>query len=103
MRTRRNPFSAPLKRRKRFSPLVLIGLVVSLVVALVGAAVFLLPHIATQAADANMDCTLIVPQNPLTAQGLATPINWWRPTPTMVHATKLMAIKLHLSRGQSSI
>src|SRR5256885_12400991 len=30
------------------------------------------PSLVTHAAD-NMDCTLIVPPNPLTAQGLATP------------------------------
>ncbi len=37
----------------------------------------MLPHIGSHAAGAaetvNMDCTLIVPPNPLTAQGLATP------------------------------
>lgn len=34
----------------------------------------ILPHIPSYAAEgANMNCTLIVPQNPLSAQGLATP------------------------------
>jgi len=39
------------------------------------ASIFLLPRIGSHAAEAavNMDCTLIVPRNPLTAQGLATP------------------------------
>lgn len=60
-------------RRRRFSPLMLIGVVVSVVVGLIGAVVFILPHIGTHAAAVNMDCTLIVPADPLTAQGLATP------------------------------
>ncbi len=60
-------------RRRRFSPLMLVGVVVSVVVGLIGAVVFILPHIGTHAAAVNMDCTLIVPANPLTAQGLATP------------------------------
>jgi hypothetical protein len=71
----RSPFSTRSTHRRRFSPLVLVGVVVSLAIALIGAGVFVLPHIRTHAAaDAvNMDCTLIVPPNPLTAQGLATP------------------------------
>ncbi|MEO7018595.1 MAG: hypothetical protein ABI234_00400 [Ktedonobacteraceae bacterium] len=74
MRKRRNPLAVP-SRRRRFSPLSLIGVVASLVVILVGGVVFLLPRMLTHAADAqpNMDCTLIVPREPLTAQGLATP------------------------------
>jgi hypothetical protein len=74
---RRNPFSTRSTHRRRFSPLVLVGVVVSLAVALVGGVVFVLPHIGSHAAGGaatvNMDCTLIVPLNPLTAQGLATP------------------------------
>ncbi len=74
---RRSPFGSRSIHRRRFSPLVLIGVIVSLAVALVGAAVFVLPHIGSHAADGeatvNMDCTLIVPPHPLTAQGLATP------------------------------
>ncbi len=57
--------------------MVLVGVVVSLAVALVGSVVFVLPHIESHAAGGaatvNMNCTLIVPPNPLTAQGLATP------------------------------
>src|SRR5579883_2238642 len=64
---------ASRSRRRRFSPLMLVGVVVSVVVGLIGAVVFILPHIGTHAAAVNMDCTLIVPANPLTAQGLATP------------------------------
>jgi hypothetical protein len=74
MRQRRNPFAAP-SRHRRFSPFALIGVAVTLGVILVGGVVFLLPRVLTHAANAdpNMDCTLIVPSQPLTAQGLATP------------------------------
>jgi hypothetical protein len=61
-------------QRRRFSPLLLIGVLVPVILALVATAVFVLPKIQTHAAAAvNADCTLIVPPNPLTAQGLATP------------------------------
>jgi hypothetical protein len=71
---RRSPFSTRSIHRKRFSPLILVGVVVSLAIALIGAGVFVLPHIGSHAAQAvNGDCTLIVPAQPLTAQGLATP------------------------------
>ena len=71
---RRSPFSSRSAQRRRFSPLVLVGVIVSLAIALIGAVVFVLPHIGSHAADAvNGDCTLIVPAQPLTAQGLATP------------------------------
>jgi len=70
----RSPFSTRPTYRKRFSPLILVGIVVSLAIALIGAGVFVLPHIESHAAQAvNGDCTLIVPAQPLTAQGLATP------------------------------
>jgi hypothetical protein len=72
---RRSPFSSQLARRRRFSPLIFVGVVVSLVIALIGAlVVFILPHLGSHAAGAvNGDCTLIVPAQPITAQGLATP------------------------------
>jgi hypothetical protein len=71
---RRSPFSTRSSHRRRFSPLVLVGVVVSLAIALVGAGVFVLPRLNTHAAAVvNGDCTLIVPPHPLTAQGLATP------------------------------
>ncbi len=71
---RRSPFSTRPTHRKRFSPLILVGVVVSLAITLIGAVVFVLPRIGSHAAEAvNGDCTLIVPPNPLTAQGLATP------------------------------
>jgi len=64
------------KRRQRFSPLMLIGGLVT-VVTVLGAGTFLVTrsHTGSHAAAAavNGDCTLIVPPNPLTAQGLATP------------------------------
>jgi hypothetical protein len=70
----RSPFSTRSTHRRRFSPLVLVGVIVSLAVALIGAVVFVLPHFKSHAADAiNGDCSLIVPAQPLTAQGLATP------------------------------
>jgi hypothetical protein len=62
-------------RRRRFSPLMLIGTLLTVVIAL-GAGVFVVTrsHTRSQAAAAvNGDCTLIVPPQPLTAQGLATP------------------------------
>lgn len=70
---RRSLFVSQSERRRRFSPLVLVGIIVSLAVALIGAVVFLLPHRGSRAEALNGDCTLIVPANPLTAQGLATP------------------------------
>ena len=62
-------------RRRRFSPLLLTGLIVPAILVIVVASIFLLPRIGSHAAEAavNMDCTLIVPPNPLTVQGLATP------------------------------
>jgi hypothetical protein len=60
-------------RRKRFSPLMLVGLSVPVVLALVASAVLILPHLGSRADVINGDCTLIVPSQPLSAQGLATP------------------------------
>src|SRR5438874_11724793 len=71
---RSSQYSTRSTHHKRFSPLILVGVVVSLAIALIGAGVFVLPHIGSHAAQAvNGDCTLIVPAQPLTAQGLATP------------------------------
>jgi hypothetical protein len=68
------PLSHPRRPRRRFSPLMFIGAAVTLLIIL-GAGVFLVvrPHLGTHADNVNMDCSLIVPPNPLTAQGLATP------------------------------
>ena len=60
-------------RRKRFSPFMLIGLSVPVVLTLIVSTVFILPRLGSRAAAVNGDCTLIVPSNPLSAQGLATP------------------------------
>src|SRR5215469_11692009 len=59
--------------RKRFSPLMLIGALTLVVLALIALAASVLPRMASHAAGVNGDCTLIVPAQPLTAQGLATP------------------------------
>lgn len=61
--------------QRRRTPLMLIGVGVTLVVALSAGLVVVLPRlIASHAAAAvNADCTLLVPNNPLSAQGLATP------------------------------
>ena len=72
-RSRRNPFGASPRKRRRLSPFMLVGVLVSLGVAVVGAVVFVLPRIGSHAAAVNGDCTLIVPAQPLTATGLATP------------------------------
>src|SRR6266436_5363380 len=63
------------RRRRRFSPLMLVGMIVTLLVALISAGVLVvLPRLQSHAAAApNTNCTLVVPANPLSAQGLATP------------------------------
>lgn len=71
-RSRLNTVSS-LRRRKRFSLLMLVGLSVPVVLAIIASAVFLLPRLGSHAAVVNGDCTLIVPASPLTAKGLATP------------------------------
>ncbi|HEY0756448.1 MAG TPA: hypothetical protein VGD98_21020 [Ktedonobacteraceae bacterium] len=76
MPKRRNPFE--VRRRRRLPALALVSIFVSLAVILAaGTLIVLWPRLSTHAADAdqqpNMDCTLIVPAHPLTAQGLATP------------------------------
>jgi hypothetical protein len=71
-RNRRKAVSS-LVRRKRFSPLMLVGLSVPVVLALIASAVIILPRLGSHAAAVNGDCTLIVPSKPLSAQGLATP------------------------------
>jgi hypothetical protein len=63
--------------RRRLHPLMLIGVLITTMLVVGGAIfVFLSPHQDTRAADEdapNPNCTLIVPANPLSAQGLATP------------------------------
>ena len=73
--TRPTPSSIrPSRRRPRFSPLMFIGAAVTLIIALGAGTYFILrPHFGSHAAGVNGDCTLILPSQPLTAQGLATP------------------------------
>ena len=61
------------QQRRHFSPLMLFGLSVPIVLTLIAAGVSFWPHLRTRAAGLNLDCALIVPPNPLSAQGLATP------------------------------
>ena len=59
------------QRRPKFLAWISAG--ASLMFALTIGLAFCLPTIATHAADPNMNCTLIVPADPLSARGLATP------------------------------
>src|SRR5713226_358018 len=63
------------RKKRRFSPLMLIGATVTILVALIGVGAFAYEQIiASHAAVAvNPNCTLVVPPNPLSATGLATP------------------------------
>jgi hypothetical protein len=73
---RKQQFGMGLQKRTHFSPLVLVGVAVPVMLALIlGGYFFILPKMGTHAAGAvvNQNCSLIVPANPLTAQGLATP------------------------------
>jgi hypothetical protein len=60
-------------RSRRFSLLLLTGLLVPAVLLLIAAAVFVLPNMRSHAAAVNGNCTLVVPPDPLSSQGLATP------------------------------
>lgn len=63
-----------LNAKRRLSPLVLVGVSIPIVLIVVAGIIFILPQITgIHAAAANVNCTLIVPANPLSAQGLATP------------------------------
>jgi hypothetical protein len=69
-------------RRPRFSPLMLIGIGITVLVAVIGlSAMIILPRLNAShaAATPNPNCTLIVPTNPLSAQGLATPYQLFAP------------------------
>src|SRR5450759_11980 len=72
---RRRPYGYRPARHRLFSPFALVGVLVPVVLALVAAGfIFGLPHLSSNAAaNVNGDCALIVPPNPLSAQGLATP------------------------------
>ncbi|HET9922288.1 MAG TPA: hypothetical protein VFQ30_20825 [Ktedonobacteraceae bacterium] len=62
------------RARRRLSPLMLVGVSVPVVLMILAAIVIVVPRLASHAAAAvNGDCSLIVPPNPLSAPGLATP------------------------------
>lgn len=75
MRTlRRRTISNQLTRRKHRNSIACVGALVSIILGLIAMAIFMVPRMSSHAAaNVNGDCTLIVPANPLTAQGLATP------------------------------
>ncbi len=52
---------------------MLVGVSVPALLLILASAVFILPRLGSRAAAVNGDCSLIVPRNPLSAQGLATP------------------------------
>ena len=72
----RTSFYAPARRKraKRILPLLSISVMVPVVMVLVAVVTFVLPRMQSHAAaTVNGNCSLLVPSNPLTAQGLATP------------------------------
>ncbi|HET8846736.1 MAG TPA: hypothetical protein VFN35_35065 [Ktedonobacteraceae bacterium] len=74
MKRTRERISLTSQKRRKASPLALIGVGITLLVVLGAGAIFVIPRIITHAAGAtNTNCTLVVPANPLSAQGLATP------------------------------
>ncbi|GCF10453.1 hypothetical protein [Dictyobacter arantiisoli] len=69
-------------RHRRPSPLLLIGISVPVLLAIIAVSVIVvLPRLNSHAATAviNPNCTLVVPANALTAQGLATPYQLFAP------------------------
>src|SRR6266849_1470096 len=60
--------------RKRFTTIACMGALGVIILALIAIMVLVVPRVSSHAAaNVNGDCTLIVPANPLTARGLATP------------------------------
>lgn len=72
-RTRERIVLSSNRAKRPLWPLALIGVGVTLLVGLSAGAIFILPHLNSHADTVNTNCTLIVPANPLSAQGLATP------------------------------
>lgn len=69
-RTSRNHFT----RRKHLTSIACVGALGSIILGLIAMTILMVPRLSSHAAaNVNGDCTLIVPNNPLTAQGLATP------------------------------
>ncbi len=89
MRKPLGKISISRSQRRRFSPLALVGIMVPAILAMVAGVSFAMPQVlSSHAAGVNhkhqqmqpqqqqqqmINCTLTVPANPLTAQGLATP------------------------------
>lgn len=69
----RRPSAASLAGHRPFSPLALVGILIPVVLTLGVGAVLMLPNRGTHAAAGKGNCILLVPTNPLSAQGLATP------------------------------
>lgn len=69
----RRPSAASLAGHRPFSPLALVGILIPVVLTLGVGVVLMLPHQGTHAAAGKGNCILLVPPNPLSAQGLATP------------------------------
>src|SRR5882724_23053 len=62
------------RKRRRISPLMLIGFSVPALLILIAGGIFIIPRITgSHAATANPNCSLLVPNQPLTAAGLAKP------------------------------
>jgi hypothetical protein len=63
-----------LTRRKHLISIACVGALGSIVLGLIAMTILMAPRLSSHAAaNVNGDCTLIVPNNPLTAQGLAAP------------------------------
>ncbi len=69
----RRPSAASLAGHRPFSPLALVGILIPVMLTLGVGAVLMLPNRGTHAAAGKGNCILLVPPNPLSAQGLATP------------------------------
>jgi hypothetical protein len=67
------------KKQRPISPLAFIGLGVTMLIVLSASAIFVIPRLMSHAAGLNMNCTLVVPANPLTATGLSTPYQLFAP------------------------
>jgi hypothetical protein len=66
------------KRQRQLSPLMLIGLSIPILLALIAGGVFVIPRLTgSHAAALNMNCSLLIPRQPLTARGLATPYQFF--------------------------
>ena len=61
------------RKKRRFSPLLLIWASGMVVLVLIAGAVFTVQKFGAGAAAPNPNCTLMIPDNPLSAQGLMTP------------------------------